>query len=240
MSLNVTSMAQAGFLFEAGATRIGLDLYLSDCCERLVGFKRLIPAPARGEELELDWLIATHPHWDHLDVDLLPVAAANPKTRFIGSRDCRADYERCGIAPERFTLLEPGDVFQAGDFRLEAVSADHGDAAPDALGFFMTAGGVTLYVAGDTCFNPELLLGQAGGRAIDAMIAPVNGAYGNLNRLEAARLANLLRPKMLIASHFGMFAEHDGDAGTSWEEMRRELDPAIALTVPATGQQLVF
>ena len=77
--------AQAGFIVKISDNRlIGLDLYFSDCCERLYGFKRMIPPVINPRELNLDLLASTHGHEDHLDVDALGILAQSERTSFLG------------------------------------------------------------------------------------------------------------------------------------------------------------
>ena len=79
------SVGQAGYLIKSSAGQLlGIDLYLSDCVERLeghIGFKRLLPKILSPYDLELDCLIATHPHFDHFDFDSVPEIMANGRTR---------------------------------------------------------------------------------------------------------------------------------------------------------------
>ena len=52
---------QAGFIIETtNGYRIGIDLYLSDCCERYFGFKRLMPYLYNPMHMKLDLIVATH------------------------------------------------------------------------------------------------------------------------------------------------------------------------------------
>ena len=78
----ITFAGQAGFIIEtAVGYRIGVDLYLSDCCQRYFGFKRLMPFLYNPLDLNLDLLIATHAHYDHFDPDSVPLIMNNSKTR---------------------------------------------------------------------------------------------------------------------------------------------------------------
>ena len=53
------------------------------------------------------------------------------------------------------------------------------------------------------------------------MIAPINGAFGNLNATEACSLASAVKPSILMASHFWMFVEHGGDPAAFLAEATR-------------------
>lgn len=63
-------MGQAGFILkDADGFLLAYDLYLSDCCNREFGFKRLMPYLLDAEELIFDAVLCSHGHYDHLDID---------------------------------------------------------------------------------------------------------------------------------------------------------------------------
>ncbi len=71
--LGVFFMGQAGVILKApDNTLLAVDLYLSDCCERYFGFKRLMPKLVGVDDLRLDYVCATHAHFDHFDPDSIP------------------------------------------------------------------------------------------------------------------------------------------------------------------------
>lgn len=72
-SLAVCFIGQAGVIIKTPAGELaGIDLYLSDCCNRFFGFKRLMPKLLSPDELEFDFVISTHAHYDHFDPDSIP------------------------------------------------------------------------------------------------------------------------------------------------------------------------
>lgn len=248
--LAIFYLAQAGFCFKTSAgTLLLLDPYLTDACHARFGFKRLIPAPMTPAEARADLLVATHAHVDHLDPDALPIFAGRAELRFAGSADCAAIFEGCGILPSRFDLLRPGAQLTFRDITLQAVDADHGELCPTAIGLVIRAEGIVVYVTGDTAYAPERILPSLGRVAVDVMIAPINGQYGNLNARDACRLAALVKPCVLVPSHFGMFAEQAGSGGDP-EDFRRAaaslpgnikgcvLAPGERLTVTKTGRSV--
>jgi len=96
------------------------------------------------------------------------------------------------------------------DVTLTGVAADHGDLAPEALGVLLTVDGLRVWHVGDTAYRPDLWrdLLAAG---VDIILPPINGAFGNLNGEQAARLAGQARARVAIPCHFWMFAEHNGN-----------------------------
>lgn len=240
--LAIFYLAQAGFCFKTSAgTRILLDPYLTDACNARFGFKRLIPAPMTIEEAHADLLVATHSHADHLDPDALPILAQRAELRFVGSSDCEVSFTGCGIPPSRFDLLRPGEQLQFRDVELQAVFADHGELCPTAIGVVIRVEGLVVYITGDTAYAPEKILASLGGVKVDVMIAPINGQYGNLNARDACRLAALVKPRVLIASHYGMFLEHAGAGGGPAAFLREAAKlPGVQGVIMAPGENLII
>ena len=54
------------------------------------------------------------------------------------------------------------------------------------------------------------------------MIMPINGAFGNMNEVEGAKAANLVKPKITIPCHFWNFAEHGGNPYIFAKEMKEK------------------
>ena len=132
------SVGQAGYLIKSSAGQLlGIDLYLSDCVERLeghIGFKRLLPKILSPYDLELDCLVATHPHFDHFDFDSVPEIMANGRTRLFASTGCEVLVRELRMKNDGITYIKPGDTCECGDFLLHFVGCDHGAGAPDAVG----------------------------------------------------------------------------------------------------------
>ncbi len=239
--LAIFYLAQAGFYFKTATGRtVGLDPYLSDCCERMFGFKRLIPSPLALEEFRADFLVSTHSHADHLDPDLLALAVNNPAMRYVGSPDCLPLYQQAVISSDRVTVLAAGESATLDDIEFRAVHADHGELAPDAVGMLLTLENITIYAVGDTSYCPEKILESLGTVKVDIMIVPINPAFGNPGAENAAKLAGLVKPRVVIGSHFGMFAEHGGDPGAFLEYAGRTLPSTITPLIMAPGERLLY
>jgi L-ascorbate 6-phosphate lactonase len=229
-------LAQAGFCIRTAAGQtIFVDPYLSDACERLFRFKRMIPAMIDAEELEADLYCCTHHHADHLDPDTVPIVARRNRPMFLGAPDCREFYQELAIPPARYAILRTGEQWRQHGISVRAVFADHGELAPEAVGFLIEVDGVKIYHTGDTAFRPREIVASLGSE-VDIMIAPINGQFGNMIASEACRLAMAVRPRILVPCHFWMFVEHAGEGGTG--------DPATflkeAAQLPAATRGMVM
>lgn len=220
----LVATGQAGFIIESiSGKRLGVDLYLSHCVEREeghVGFKRLLPQLFQPEEVNLDIVIATHPHYDHFDMDAMRDMMENQKTRLYASINCEREANRIGLSSESITYVKPGDVAEDDDFIVRFIDCDHGTGAPDAVGVIIEVDGKRILEVGDTCLRLDWEEEYLKFGVIDILIAPINGAYGNMNEEECARLSQVLTPKLTIPCHYGMFASHGGNPGLFMEKMQ--------------------
>ena len=233
----LTFAGQAGFILESTAGhRIGVDLYLSNCCERYFGFKRLLPYLFDPLELELDAVVATHAHYDHFDPDSVPLLLRNGKTKLVAARDVKVEADKLGLDPDQITYLGVGDTYADGDVTVKALPCDHGELAPDALGLLITIDGKRIYITGDTAYradyleNPELA-------GVDVLILPINGAFGNLNSEEGARAAGVIRAGLTIPCHYWNFAEHGGDPAAFATAMKTD-HPDLAYLLMRPGESI--
>lgn len=200
---------QAGFILKTPQNKlVALDLYLSDCCRRYFGFKRIMPYLLEAHELNFDVVIASHGHYDHFDVDSIP-ALLGEDTKFVGALDTKTECDRLSVK-DNTTFLQCGDEVTIDGISIKAVPCDHGELAPDAVGLWISVGGKTIYYMGDTAFRKDLFE-KNDVQGADLLIAPINGMFGNLNSEEAAQAAEILKPKMTVPCHFWNFAEHGGN-----------------------------
>ena len=232
---HIFSVGQAGFIIKsAGGQLLAVDLYLSDSVERLeghAGFKRLLPKILDPSELIFDAVICTHPHPDHFDPDSVPGLLACGKTKLLCSVDCGKLISDLNMEQHssRITYVRPGDSFDIGDFHIDFVNCDHGDGAPDAVGVVVTVDGRRIYEAGDTCLRLDRVCEIRDIGDIDVLIAPINGAYGNLDEEDCVRLASELRPGVTVPCHYGMFASHGGDVGKFYALMKDRALPFLLM-----------
>lgn len=237
-SLAVFFLGQAGFVFKTESGRlICIDPYLSDCCNRYFGFKRLMPRLIEADELSLDYLLISHAHYDHFDPDSVPSLMANGKTQLIGAKDTRAECERLGIKGN-LRFVSVGDSFEDENIRVTAVDCDHGSETPFAVGFLLEASGKRIYYMGDTAYREDWL-GNPFIQNTDMLILPINGAFGNLNEREAAFVAARLKPRFAVPCHYWNFAEHGGSPMLFCEEMKKNA-PGVHYTLMRQGEAITI
>lgn len=238
-NLGIFWLGQAGFIIKTHANKlIAIDPYLSDCCLRLYNFKRIMPSLIQPRDLVFDYLLISHEHEDHLDIDSVVALTDNNKTKLYGPIECIKRTRALGVQDEKLVLVEIDQEIDLGEFKLLPVFADHGELSPDAVGFLLNFGFVKVYYAGDTSYSLDKL------RKIisiepEIAILPINGQYGNLNAQEAASLANILRSKVMIPCHFWTFVQHGGYPAELFEAMK-ELAPGCELQMLSQGEMYLY
>ncbi len=211
---------QAGFVIKTSDNKlVALDLYLSDCCERYFGFKRVMPYLLEAHELDFDYVVASHSHYDHFDVDSIAMLMRG-NARFIGAMDTKAECERLNIK-EKTNFIACGEQVEFEGVKIKGVPCDHGELAPDALGLLIEIEGKTIYYMGDTAFRKDYLENKEL-QGVDLLIAPINGQFGNLNSEQATDASEILGAKMTIPCHFWNFAEHEGNPNEFIKKMNEK------------------
>lgn len=210
-SVKMWWLSQAGFAFKTPSGKIVyVDPHLSHAVERLFGFKRLSMAPIAPEEVICDLVILTHEHADHLDPDAIPIIAKNnPACRFAAPSGCDEGLTQAGVSVERRVLLEPNRSFDLGAVVVHAVAADHGDYSPSALSPMLDFDGIRILVTGDTSLRTGLLQPLIK-KKLDVVLPCINGVFGNMNHIDAARLVETAKPRYAVPCHYWTFAEQGG------------------------------
>jgi L-ascorbate metabolism protein UlaG (beta-lactamase superfamily) len=218
--LHVWWLGQSGFLLSHAGECLLFDPYLSDSLTRKyaqtdkphVRLTERVIDPARLDFLRV--VTASHNHTDHLDAETLaPIFAANPDTKLVLlAANVAFTTERLGAASAaRFVPLRDGESTRIGPFELTAVPAAHEQLAPEFGGFVVSVGRFRIYHSGDTMLFPGLAE-RLRPFAVDLALLPINGraperrVAGNLDGLEAARLAHDIGARWVVPCHYEMFA----------------------------------
>lgn len=225
-------LGQAGFLVDTHASRLVIDPYLSDSLAgKYRGKKfphiRMMPSPVGpGELKDVDWVLSTHAHTDHLDPGTLPfLASANPSCRFLVARSAKAKALERGVPAERMLLCNTSETLElspessADTLSVTVLPAAHESREYDEqgndryLGFAIRIGQTTLYHCGDTVPFPALRHALSA-IAVNVALFPVNGrdekriangVPGNMTLEEAISLADEMEVDAMIGHHFDLF-----------------------------------
>ncbi len=195
-------VGHATALIEIGGARLLTDPLLRS---RLAHLRRHGAPPAAEVLRDVDAVLISHLHHDHLDLPSLRLLPAG--TPLIVPRGAAEMLHRHGFADVR--ELAAGESTEVAGVEVRAVDAVHDrhrlryGLEADTLGY--VAGGA-VYFAGDT----DLFDGMADLAGIEVALIPVWGwgpslGDGHLDPEAAARATALLRPRIAVPIHWGTF-----------------------------------
>jgi L-ascorbate 6-phosphate lactonase len=221
----LTWLGQASFLIEANDARLLIDPFFS------THPARRFPPPPIPEEI--DRVLITHEHLDHLDPASL---------RAIGAPVIAPAPLEPQIQGLPFHGVAPGDEVEIPGGTVKVVPAIHAvepadgyRADPRFVGYVLDLGGVTIYHAGDTIAGPEL----EGIRA-DVALLPVNGRtyyreqeglVGNLGPRDAVALATQIGARTLIPMHWDLMKGNTERAGAAADAAAETGAPVHVVTL---------
>jgi L-ascorbate metabolism protein UlaG (beta-lactamase superfamily) len=233
-------LGQSGFLLQWKGKRVLLDPYLSDSLTQKYEHTekphtRMSERVIRPDLLkQIDVVSSSHNHTDHLDAEtLVPILANNPGIQFIipeANRAFVADRVNCAL--DFPTGLNDGLSVQLGEFSFHGIPAKHNEIDRDAqghcryMGYVIRFGNCSIYHSGDTLWFdelPELLRPFS----VDLALLPINGnkperkVAGNLDHIEAVKLAKVLGVKTVIPCHYDMFSFNTADVQDFEKEAER-------------------
>lgn len=166
-------------------------------------------------------ILVTHSHHDHLDPPSIAVLTG-PETVILCAADCLPGL------PKGARVMAPGDRIEVGGVTVAAVPAYntnkrfHPKGSP-GVGYLITSSDGTVYHAGDTDLIPEMAEIRC-----DIALLPVSGTYV-MTAEEAAKAAEILKPRIAVPIHYGPVAGSPGDA----ERFRRLCPAGIKVVIPS-------
>lgn len=192
--MKIRWLGQSGYILSDEKTIICIDPYLSDVVNRVANRPRTRAVPIKPEALKADACICTHNHLDHIDIDAIPKMDIGNIT-FYAPKDCEKILSELGVT--KYLPFDEGISYIVGNFKITAVFADH---TVPAVGVLVEYNGETFYFSGDTYYNEKLEKIKC-----DYLFICINGKLGNMNADEAAKLTNIIKPRIAVPNHYDMF-----------------------------------
>ena len=257
-------MGQHGFVIKLGETVLYIDVLLNDLPDKDGKNLRVYPPPfAPGELQKLDYVLCTHNHIDHLNLQtLLPLAKANPETRFVVPAPWKSLLIESGIDENRVLAAKVGE-----NINLPAVSPvsitpvpaihtlhirDEGekDANGDytALGFVLNGEGLSIYHSGDTWVTPALIRALKVIGPLDIAMLPINGTdwertendcIGNMGSSDAVKLARTIPIDLVFPAHYDMIA-HNSENPARFVDIMYALCPEKRFHIFVLGERFIY
>jgi L-ascorbate metabolism protein UlaG (beta-lactamase superfamily) len=171
--------------------------------------------PSRDRLRDIDQVLISHLHWDHLDVPSL--RALGMDIPIVVSSGAGSWLRGIGFSSVR--EMDAGDELTVGDVAIQAVPAFHSAFRPPAgpsaepLGY-MVRGSSSVYFAGDTDMFDGMANLSRPGEVIDVALlpvwgwGPVLGRGRHLDPHRAAEALRLIRPRAAVPIHWGTYWPH--------------------------------
>ena len=253
-------LGQASVVLRVAGMTVYIDPFLSEYPDRLAP-----PLFSPGEAAPADYILCTHEHVDHFDLQTLPgMAQISPRVRFVVPLHLVEQVTALGISADRVLGTQPGEELHLGPLTLLAVPACHGLKAPPArygfdfvehggkhlyryLGYILEIAGVRIYHAGDTVIY-DSLVERLREQEVDVAFLPINGRsyfreqkdiVGNMDEREAADLAAAAGVKLLVPIHYDMFAANQGRPGILVDYIQAS-HSGLTCLIPAPGRRFTF
>ena len=239
MTLQLTYVGHASVLIDLDGTRLLTDPLLR---KRVTHLRRRVPLVA-GVERNLEAVLVSHGHYDHLDLGSL--RRLGRTLRLVVPRGLGPLLRRKGFSA--VSELGVGETVGVGSVEVTATPANHDGRRPlgpraEAVGY-LVRGTATVYFAGDTDLFPELeRLGP-----VDVALVPVAGwgpriGPGHLDPLRAAEAVRRLRPGLAVPIHWGTYSSPRREAWPgapgAFAQAVGEAAPDIPVRILQPGESL--
>jgi len=184
LTMDITRFGHAAVLVEAAGARVLID-------------PGAFSSPATFELSDLDAIVVTHQHPDHLDRDRIGgLVAANPQARLLAEPETAATLEGWDSTGD-------GATFAIGDLTLTGVGAQHAVIVPEMprvgnVGVLVTAEGEpTFFHPGDTYeYRPE---------GVDILAFPLSAPWTKVS--ETVEFVRAIGPRTAFPIHDCTVAE---------------------------------
>lgn len=212
MSISVKWHGHATFSLDVNGTQLVVDPFFAG---------NNPSAKTSADAVTADFILQTHGHGDHI-ADTVGLAKRTGATVI-------ANFEICNWigaqGHDKVHAMNTGGGYNFPFGRVKMTPALHSSGLPDGSyggdpgGFLISAGGKTIYVAGDTAlFSDMALIGRAG---LDLAIVPVGDNF-TMGPEDAVLALDYLKPKVVIPCHYNTWPPIAIDV-TAWaENVKRE------------------
>ena len=150
---------------------------------------------------DADVIFITHDHYDHYseeDIDKV----LKKDTVIVAPKDLETKLLEKGLGKENIITVKPNESYIAKEIKFQTIPAYNTNKQfhPKEnawVGYLIEIEGVTYYIAGDTDITEENKKIKC-----DVAFVPVGGTY-TMDYKEAAELINVIKPKIVVPTHYG-------------------------------------
>jgi L-ascorbate metabolism protein UlaG (beta-lactamase superfamily) len=194
--MQITLIGHSTILIETAGKRILTDPFWNTWGNP--AFARVgTPAKTREEMADVDAVLVSHDHWDHVDAKYFKMCGSTP---IFAPFPASAMIKLMG--GKTVSNINTGTTFAVGEVKITVVPAVH---LTHSVGYILQSEGKIIYFAGDTFYNGFMLkLGED--YQIDAALMPVTTFRipMTMNEAGALKAARTLYPSVILPIHLGL------------------------------------
>ena len=168
------------------------------------------PYNIKEDKKDADIIFITHAHYDHFsEEDIIKIK--NENTIIVITEDIYNKVIELGFLEKKIIKVMPKEEYKIGNIRFQTIPAYNIDKKfhPKEnmwVGYLININNIRYYFAGDTDITDENKKVEC-----DVAFLPVGGTY-TMDYKEAAELANIIRPKIVVPIHYGIIVGTKEDA----------------------------
>lgn len=167
------------------------------------------PFKINKEYHDADYVFFTHSHYDHFSPEDIE-KVKKESTVFIVTEDLKEKAEDL-YGKKNILVVKPNEDYHVSDFDFKTTYAYNVNKAFHSkenkwVGYLIQINNKTYYIAGDTDNIEEIQDIEC-----DEAFIPIGGTY-TMNYKEAAELANVIKAKVVIPTHYGSIVGDKEDA----------------------------
>lgn len=176
---------------------------------------------------DADFIFCTHPHFDHFSMEDIKKVMTE-KTKIITVAETKTDLINMGFKSKEIIIAKPNTKYNIKGMKFYTISAynqkrDFHPKKNNWVGYNIKMGDFWYYISGDTDNTKEAQKVKC-----DVAFLPIGGTY-TMDYQEAADLANKIKPKVVVPTHYGSLVGSRDDAKMFASKLNPNIDCEIMI-----------
>lgn len=168
------------------------------------------PYDIKNNYNDADIIFITHSHYDHFSVEDIKKCLKSD-TKIVITEDLLNNTLEMGFERDNIINVLPNNSYELEEISFSTIPAYNIDKKyhpkeNNWVGYIINIKGINYYIAGDTDITDEAKQVKC-----DVAFLPIGGTF-TTNAEEAAMLANIIEPKVVIPIHYGTLVGTKEDA----------------------------
>lgn len=180
------------------------------------------PYEIKNKTSDADYIFITHDHYDHLDIESIK-NVINENSIVIIPTSVPTKQLAPAVREDQIISVCPNEQYCIDGINVLTVPSyntnkDFHKKMYNWVGYIIEVNEEKIYVAGDTDINDDIKKVKC-----DIALVPIGGTY-TMTYQEAAELINIIRPKIVIPTHYGKIVGEKEDANLFKELLNKDIE----------------